>query len=1256
MFNRLWVGPLDLDTLRAAWFDMVLRHEPLRTTLAETGTGVVQVVHGPQIAPFDIEWSLPDGATEDEALLAWITALRARPFDLERGPLARVRVLVLGPRRHCLSIDLHHAVFDAFSASVFLRELMSCYQARLGGGVAELPAITESYGARARRQQHDSSGPALLTDALTRISDAPRAIELPADRRRPPVEDLASVASHLPLSYDLVVKLTELTRRLGIRRSVPYLAATAVLVRRWTGEDIFLIGLPVTGRDDAGAEELIGYFVNTAVVRLDLSGAPSTHELLTRVDAAVEAALAERSIPIDVLVSAAGVPVDRSRHPLFQIIFNFTTQSTSVEQAGGIELHRLPEVSGHAIGDIDVDIRRFLDSTNEPLIQITGKAALFDPSTVERFAAQLHFVVGQLADADDDGAPIGALALVSPDEERALFALGRGPALATEAQPTDVHDLISRFATTRPSAPALVGPDESRWSYAELDAAVETRAAALRALGAGPGTLVAVQVDQPVEAVVSILSAWRAGAGYVPLPIDSEHRVSMILAETRPVAVVSGAIVTAGELPGRRLERSDVAAVIFTSGSTGVPKGVCVTRANLAISTAARRAMYGNDPQTMLLTYPLLFDAALSPLLWTLTTGGTLIVPELERRADPRLLSKLVAAHGATALDLLPSVWSALLEHDRPARLASLKLVVVGAEACPPVLVGRHFAQLPGCRLFNEYGPTEATVFATAHECRPDDELRPSVPVGRAIPGYRISVLDPVGRPTPIGVPGELVIAGPGVTAGYLDRPELTSDRFVADPDPAGGAPAGSGSLAYRTGDRARLLDDGTVEFLGRIDRQLKVSGHRIEPGEIESVLAEHPGVHAVVVGLDPAAPHARLVAHVEGPPDLDQQAMLDHVRARLPAAMVPSTIVLHERLPRTPSGKVDPRVLAMAPTSELEPTEVEGRAESLPARAVTNTEQRIALMFAEVLGHAVGASDDFFAAGGSSLASLRLFALIERDLGLDLPLATLFRAPTVSTLAALIDELDTGEWRPLVLLSGTVGGSPTNASAGASGPVIFAHGLGGNITGFANLARRLGLDHVCYAIQSGGLDGRGIPYRSIDQLADRAVAEIVRSVPPGSCVIAGLSFGGLVACEIATRLVATGYQPRVVMLDAAAPGFRTRPVTTRARLSRPLRYLQFRMHLRAGRRIPVMRRRHYLFLAHDRLFDRHSLKVYDLPMTLLCTEFLSDEHVQQWRSLAWNGLEVQRVPGDHASFLEEPLVAETARILAAVIDTPPIT
>ncbi len=1265
MFNRMWVGPLDLDALRAAWFDVVLRHEPLRTTFAETGTGVVQVVHGPQIAPFDVDRAPSDEAEVDGAIRAWLGELRTRPFDLERGPLARLQVLVLGPRCQLLAVDMHHGVFDAFSAAVLVRDLMASYEARLTGRPAELPEITESYGARARRQQHDVLGAGIVAEALARISDTPWTIELPADRRRPLVEDPASVTSQRALARSLTDVLTDFTRRIGVRRSVPYLAATAVLVQRWTGEDVFLIGLPVSGRDDPGAQELVGYFVNTAVVRLDLTGAPSTLELLTRVDAAIDAALSQRSVPIDELVSAARVPLDRGSHPLFQIIFNFTTIPTTVMQSGGIELHRIWEAPGHAIGDLDVDIRRYPDATEEAKLQVTGKAALFDPATVDRFAAQFTHVLRQLAD-DHDG-PITSLTLMAPDEEREVFARGRGPALPAE-QRVDVYDRFARVATERPGVLALVGPDDSRWSYRELDAAVGQRAEALRMLGSGPGALVAIQVDQPVEAVISILAAWRTGAGYVPLPIDSEARAALILAETRPVAVVAGAIVTAGELPGRRLERSDIAAVIFTSGSTGAPKGVCVTRANLAASTAARRALYGDDPQTMLLTYPLLFDAALSPLLWTLTTGGTLVVPELERRADPRLLSKLVESHGATALDLLPGVWSALLEHDKPARLSSLKIVVVGAETCPPALLARHFSQLPSCRLFNEYGPTEATVFATVHECRPDDQLRPSVPIGRAIPGYRISVLDRVGRPTPVGVPGELVIAGPGVSAGYLDRPELTSDRFVADADRCadpgadrggdrggetehrGGAPTGSASMVYRTGDRARLLADDTVEFLGRIDRQLKVSGHRIEPGEIEAVLIEHPGVRAAVVGLDPAAQHARLVAHVEGPADLEPDSLSAHARARLPAAMVPSTIVVHDRLPRTASGKVDPGVLTAAIAMSTEAERAERSVESLAAtRPVTNTEQRLALLFAEVLGHHVGANDDFFSAGGSSMASLRLFALIERDLGLDLPLATLFRAPTVSSLAALMDELDAGEWRPLVRLSGR-GASPATPPEG-SGPVIFAHGLGGNITGFANLARRLGLDHVCYAIQSGGLDGRGIPYRSIDEMADRAVAEIVRTVAPGPCVIAGLSFGGLVACEIANRLVATGHQPRVVMLDAAAPGFRSRPRTTRARFSRPLRYLQFRIELRAGRRIPVMRRRHYLFLAHDRLFDRHPLRVYDLPMTLMCTEALSDEHVQRWRSLAWNGLDVRIVPGDHASFLEEPLVAETARTLAEIID-----
>ncbi len=1092
---------------------------------------------------------------------------------------------------------------------------------------------------------------ALLGEAVARIGGAPTVLELPFDRRPAANEESGSVSNGVVIGRDLVDRLTDLASHFGVRRSVPYLAAMAVVVQRWSGEDDFLLGVPVGDRDSV-SEPLVGCFMNLAVVRVELSGVLNTSEVLTRLDRAIEAALAHASVPIGELLTAAEPPLDSSRPPLVQLTFDFATDSEGVSSVGGLSQHRISEHVGRALTDLDVDIRDHRGSDDESIMRVTGKAALFDQSTVNRFAEHCVHVLEQIADGD--GSPIARIELMRPAEAQIVASYGRGPAPSVE-RPIDVPDLIDRMASEHPTALALVGPDESRWTYRELDTAVATRAKELQSLGVGPGRLVGVHVDRPLEAIVAVLATWRAGGAYVPLPVDAEYRAAMILAEAAPIAVVSGSSVEPGRSDEPRLARPDLAAVIYTSGSTGLPKGVCVTRGSLAASNAARLQLYGTSPETIVFGYSLVFDAALVPLLWTLTTGGTLIVPSLERRADPRLLGTLADAHGVTAFNLLPSVWAAVLEHVSPARLARLRMVVVGGESCTPSLVRRHFATLPACRLVNEYGPTEATVFATTHECRPEDSRRQTIPIGRPIPGYGVVVLDPVGQPTPIGVPGELVISGPGVTAGYLDRPELTGDRFRAHAGPRTGELAAheTGSTAYWSGDRARFLADGSVEFLGRVDRQLKVSGHRIEPGEIEAVLLEHPAVKAVVVGLAPSGDTHCLVAHVECAGGLDSATLAGHVGSRLPAALVPATFVFHLSLPRTPSGKVDPAILRTPLGSVEAESIVDGGASGARAKAVTNTEQRLALMFEEVLGRPVGAAVEFFAAGGTSILSLRLFAHIERALGIDLPLATLFRAPTIETLARVIDELSPPDWRSLVLLSQPSPGRHEGAPDGRapdSGPIVFVHGLGGNITGFASLARRLGVDRVCYAVQSGGLDGRGIPYGSIDELAAQASAEIARTVPPGPCVIVGLSFGGVASCEIALDLIGRGYRPQVVMLDAAAPGHPRLPATLKARVSEEARRLQFRVQLLAGRPIALMRRKQYIFLAHARLFERHPVRAFHQPLTLLHTDYLPEDDLNAWRSVAAAGLELYRVPGDHASFLTEPLVAETAQIISQVI------
>ncbi len=1254
-FHWLCVGPLDLEALRAAWYDAVLRREPLCATLAERSTDVDQIVLRPDMALFDVERAASSGSVderEDDRVLAWFEQLRSRPFDLIRGPLARARVLVLEPHRHCLTIAVHQAISDAFSEAALVRDLVAAYEVRLLGRSPEWSPLAESYFERARGERSGGGTQAeLLGEVLARIDGAPTVLELPFDRRRPAIEESGSVSNAVVIGRDLVDRLTALTRRVGVQPSVPYLAAIALVVRGWSGEDDFLLGLPVSSGDSASGP-VVGCFTNLAVVRVELRGAPNTPELLTRLDRALEAALAQASVPMDELLAAARLPMDSSRPPLVQIAVDFATASNAVGSADGLSLHRISERFGRAVTDLDVNIRRCLDSDGDSTMRVTGKAALFDQCTVNRFGEHCVHVLEQIAAHDD--LSIARIELMRSAEAQIVASYGRGPEPSVE-RPFDVPDLIDRVASEHPTALALVGPDESRWTYRELDVCVAARAEELRSLGVGPGRLVGVHVDQPFEAIVAVLATWRAGGAYVPLPVDAEYRAAMIMAEAAPIAVVSGSSVE--PVPSEpRLARPDLAAVIYTSGSTGLPKGVCVTRGSLAASNAARLQLYGTAPETIVFGYSLVFDAALVPLLWTLTTGGTLIVPPLERRADPRLLGTLAEAHGVTAFNLLPSVWAAVLEYVGPARLATLRMVVVGGESCTPSLVRRHFATLPACRLINEYGPTEATVFATTHECRPEDSHRETIPIGRPIPGYGVVVLDPVGQPTPIGVPGELVISGPGVTAGYLDRPELTGDRFRAHPGPWTDEHAASepGSTAYWSGDRARFLADGSVEFLGRVDRQLKVSGHRIEPGEIEAVLLEHPAVKAVVVGLAPSGDSERLVAHVECAGGLDSATLAGHVGSRLPAALVPGTFVFHLSLPRTPSGKVDPAILATPLDSVETETIVDGDANGARTKAVTNTEQRLALMFEEVLGRPVGAAVEFFSAGGTSILSLRLFAHIERELGIDLPLATLYRAPTIEKLARVIDELGPPDWRSLVLLSQPSAGRYDGAPDGRApdcGPIVFVHGLGGNITGFASLARRLGVDHVCYAMQSGGLDGRGIPYGSVDELAAQAAAEIARTVPPGPCVIVGLSFGGVVSCEIALDLVGRGYRPRIVMLDATAPGNPTLPETLRGRLLEEARRLQFRFQLLAGRPIALMRRKQYIFLAHARLFERHPVRTFHLPLTLLHTDDLPEDDQNGWRSVAAAGLELYRVPGDHSSFLTEPLVAETAQIVSQVID-----
>ena len=968
-------GELDVDRLIRAFDAVIARHESLRTRFVESGGTPVQEVLAPRVTPVQRSGM----ASEAEARRA-VEELIARPFDLTEGHLIRVGLLRLGAREHVLCTVAHHIVGDGWSMNLLYRQAAEAYK-----GI-EPVAPGMRYLDHARTQlEADEAALAYWRTTLAQ----PPVLELPLDRPRPPVRTSAGVAVAREFDGELWMLVQRTARQLRCTPFMLLMTVYQLTLAQASGQDDICVGTPLAGRDDVAAESVFGYFTRMLVLRADLSGDITVRDLVLRTRKSCMGAFTHQEVPYEQIVADLGLPRDPSRNPLFQAAFTLHStmdvSATGFETFEGVTVEAFGDGSRRTITDVGMDV--FISSTAINVrsddtrmdILLTCSADLFDPATADaladRFTAVLHAV---LADLDT---PVGALPLVDAIAQAELLRIGTGPDVAGGPS---LLARIERAVTTAPDAIALVSGAE-QVSYGQLWARAGELADALRAAGVAPGQLVGVSVPRGHDLIVALLATWRAGAGYVPIdPRLPAQRRAALIAQSAVAAVLT----VDGVGPGTTAPAcaSDPAYVLFTSGSTGTPKPVLVGRAALAERVTWMAGAYRLARTDRVVQFAeVSFDTHAEEIWPTLAAGATLVLLS----DGPQSLPEVLAADPAiTVLDLPTAYWQALLDVV-PAWPAALRLVILGGEQVDAGAVARwrdrHGDRI---RLTNTYGPTEATIIATAVDLEAVDTGR-RPPIGRPIAGVRAYLLDRAGRLVPRGAVGELCLAGTGLADGYLGRPELTAERFR--PDPYGG-----GRL-YRTGDRARWRrDEPVLEFLGRLDRQLKVRGVRIEPGEVEAVLTGHPDVgQAAVTALGET-----LIAYVTG------TAAADEVRAyaadRLPALLVPSVVVPLAALPLTPHGKVELGALP-APT-------VTGGVFQAPR---TDAEELVAGIFAGLLPvERVGADDDFFVLGGHSLLAIRVIARVRAAVSLDVPVRLLFQHPTVAGFAgaietALIAEID---------------------------------------------------------------------------------------------------------------------------------------------------------------------------------------------------------------------------------------------------------
>jgi amino acid adenylation domain-containing protein len=1018
-------GPLDERALLTAFREIGRVQGALRTVFPEVaGHPVRRPVQRPvpdfvlDLPVIDLS-ALPEGLRLPEALRLAHAEAR-RPFDLATGPLVRLAMLRLvegvGEQR-ILFTAVHHIVSDAWSSGIIYRDLMTVYAEAIAGRIARLPEPPVQYVDYAvwQRRWFAEVRETELAWWRQRLADLP-VLDLPADRPRRGGSDAAAKTADVPgitLPVAVPRERSEALRRLARAESVtPFmllLAAFQALLFRWSGQDDVVTGVPVANRERAEIEGLVGFFVNTLVLRTSCAGDPTVGELLARVREVSLGAFVHQAVPFEVLVEDLAPERDFGRQPLFQVMFQLQTVPLPPFVLPGVTIEALAVDLGAAPFDLGLDLRETPDGV---MGLLEGSGELFDPSTLERLRGHLDVLLRGMAGGP--GVRLSELPLLREGERHQITVEWNDTASPYESDRC-IHELFTAQAARTPDAEALAFT-ERRVTYAELDAESNRLAHHLREQGAGPGARVALRMEASADFFIALLAILKTGAAYLPLdPTWPDARVEVLLDEARAALVLTSldqdaiARCSAAPLPLRSAPES-LAYVVFTSGSTGRPKGVAISHRAVVRMVRSAAAMPLGPDDRVAQASNVSFDGLVYEIWGALLHGGCLVgLPRDVMLSLPALAE--YARRERISLILAPAALLHQIAREDPAVLQTVRQVTSGGEAFDArharTLLEANKAGQPAIQLLNDYGPTETTCFLLVEKVTEVADGARTVPLGRPIGNTVAAVLDRHLHPVAIGSPGELCLGGEGLAHGYLGNPALTAERFV--PDPVGPVGSGiAGTRLYRTGDRVRLLPDGRFDFLGRFDDQVKVRGFRIEPGEIEEVLASHPAVAAVVVLPREVEGSRALVAYVV-PEDLDLPSLRAALRERLPEYMVPAFFVPLPALPINPNGKVDRAALR-----RMEPRRDSG-APSRPPRGAL--EEAVAAIWCEVLEiERIGAEDRFFDLGGHSLLALQVLARLRDTMGVEVPLRELFAAPTVEGLAAWIGtQTRPAEAAPLV-------------------------------------------------------------------------------------------------------------------------------------------------------------------------------------------------------------------------------------------------
>ncbi|MCA7086346.1 amino acid adenylation domain-containing protein [Cupriavidus sp. DB3] len=1132
-------GNLDRSALQRTFDALVERHESLRTTFHQEGEQAVQRIHAPAPLPVAIsDLRDTDPAQRDATVQSLVDAEARAPFDLEQGPLLRVRLLRLADDDHILLVTMHHIVSDGWSMNVIIDEFARLYAGFVSGQPAQLAPLPIQYADYAAWQKQW-----LEAGELERqlgywkshlANDGTVVLELPTDRPRPAVPSHRGGAVSFSLDADLSAKLRTLARRADTTLFTVLLAAFQVLLYRYTGQRDLRIGVPVANRNRVETEGVVGFFVNTQVLRTEIDGSMAFDAVLARARESVLQAQAHQELPFEQLVEALQPERDPSHNPLFQVMLNHQRRDRSIAQRlPGLQLEPVERSVRSTKVDLSLDTQE--DQTGAVFGAMGYACDLFDHRTVERMLAHYLGVLEQMAAGS--GLRVGEFVLNGGDEGRLI-----GEAVA--ARPGDVLAAWRRSVEVDPSALAL-RYEEQTLTRGETDRIANGIAVALAERGIGRETRVGLCVERSPAFITGLLGILKAGAVCVPLdPAQPVERLRQLLDDAGAGVVVGSvpgsvpefgpgfgpgfdcidptSVTPVDDAPSVSLLPGQAAYLIYTSGSTGTPKGVVVSHDALAhyVSGVLHRLQLPADA-SMAMVSTTAADLGHTVLFGALCSGRTLHLISRERGFDPDRFADYMARHRVGVLKIVPSHLRGLLQACQPADVLPEEALILGGEATSAELARTIRALKPQCRLFNHYGPTETTVGVLTHEAvtLPERQL----PTGTPLPGSRVYVLDPDLNPVPAGIVGELYIAGPQLARGYLGRPGLTAERFVPDPFTAG-------ARMYRTGDCVRQDADGRIEYLGRQDEQVKIRGYRVELGEVAHLLRSQAGVKdaAVIVHED------RLVAYcvLDG---TDTATLKTGLKAQLPDHMVPAQIIALDRLPVTPNGKLDRRALP-APVWETQ-------GYVAPRNEI---ETLLAQVWQDVLGvDQVGIHDNFFELGGHSLLCLQVLTRLRATTGagLAIELRHLMEHQTIASLCQVLGGAGSAQHRPV----------PLNRSAAETPSLFCVHASFGNVFDYTPLARALEGACKVHGLACPPVD----TFDSLEHLAHLHVKAIRAVQPTGPYRLLGWSLGGALAARMAAILEDAGETVAFLgLVDSLVPRQGTAPVRQRGSIDELHAYL----------------------------------------------------------------------------------------------------